>query len=332
MSIPRSKNVYIDFCNKLLELKKALFNNEPELMRKSLKSGMIKLSKPHDFNIKDDAEYKALQDKYDQIINSFLYTDKNILMKIASDLSGDLNYNKAELLVDEEFQQINALFIAYVNSDVFKKKIALYEPSNVKIKQILELIKSEKPPETYNKHLLSMLLFLHFEKKDDDNVTEQKFIKGSEYYIECYGKIDDGIYRSSGAIDVARQLKSKLESQLIEGYPINTIIQILYDLVMFYKLTPEDNYELRLLVRILEHLNNITNDDIESFSDTIIEYISTTFGDENINNFVQFLHQIIFIIKGQIPYDNNELLTSGSEKLTQIYRVLGGHENTGPNS
>lgn len=318
MSIPRSKNVYIDFCNKLLELKKALFNNEPELMRKSLKSGMIKLSKPHDFNIKDDAEYKALQDKYDQIINSFLYTDKNILMKIASDLSGDLNYNKAELLVDEEFQQINALFIAYVNSDVFKKKIALYEPSNVKIKQILELIKSEKPPETYNKHLLSMLLFLHFEKKDDDNVTEQKFIKGSEYYIECYGKIDDGIYRSSGAIEVARQLKSRLESQIVVESPFNTIIQILYDLVMLYN---EELNEENLL-RIYENLNRITIDNINSFSLTINNYITNTIGEDDIDNFLKFLNDVITSTN-----DGNAQLVTAKENLKQIYRNLGGNNN-----
>ena len=329
MSIPRSKNVYIDFCNKLLELKKAFISFEPALMSKSLKSGMIEFSKTHDFNIEDDAAYKELQDKYNQIINSFMYNDKNILIKIASDLCGDLNYNKAELLVDKEFQQINTLFIAYVNNDVFKKKIALYEPSNVKIKQILELIKSEETPEKYNKHLLSMLLFLKFTKHDDDDVTEQQFIKDSEYYIACYGKLDDDIYRTSGALDVARELQSKLKGDIIAESPIHTILIIMDALVKLY-LTDNDDTYLLLLARILENLNIITSDEIKSFYSIINGYIIDIIGEEDVNNFVEFLHKIIIILKQQTPYANNILLAS--DRLVQIYRDLGGTEHTELNS
>ena len=123
-----SSDIFIDFCNKLIELKNAMMKNPSAktIMSESLNSGNIVYIKSSEYE-EDDA-YIALQAKYNDIISSFNY-DLPILAKIATDLGSDLYYNKAELLVSEEFNELNALFGAYLASDIFKKKNESYMPS-----------------------------------------------------------------------------------------------------------------------------------------------------------------------------------------------------------
>ena len=269
-----SKDIMIDFCNKILEFKNAFMSNENT---KSLitDNGKISFNKSADFE--RDPEYDALQQKYNEIIASFSY-DKPILAQIAIDLCADLFSNKSELLVQSEFDEINKLFVAYASSPIFKKKIDLYMPSNSKIQELLQILKGNESPDNYNKRLLCILLLLKFKKTPDEIFVEDKYIKGGEYYSASYGPLDN--YRTSLNVGLLEEIRSSLTPDLITGN-YNNILQLIIIIVKMYKLTvtgtTHDYSKLSgtpLLNEFNSLLQKITIENINKYTGEIREYFS----------------------------------------------------------
>jgi len=269
-----SKDIMIDFCNKILEFKNAFMSNENT---KSLitDNGKISFNKSADFE--RDPEYDALQQKYNEIIASFSY-DKPILAQIAIDLCADLFSNKSELLVQSEFDEINKLFVAYASSPIFKKKIDLYMPSNSKIQELLQILKGNESPDNYNKRLLCILLLLKFKKTPDEIFVEDKYIKGGEYYSASYGPLDN--YRTSLNVGLLEEIRSSLTPDLITGN-YNNILQLIIIIVKMYKLTvtgtTHDYSKLSgtpLLNEFNSLLQKITIENIKKYTGEIREYFS----------------------------------------------------------
>ena len=269
-----SKDIMIDFCNKILEFKNAFMSNENT---KSLitDNGKISFNKSADFE--RDPEYDALQQKYNEIIASFSY-DKPILAQIAIDLCADLFSNKSELLVQSEFDEINKLFVAYASSPIFKKKIDLYMPSNNKIQELLQILKGNESPDNYNKRLLCILLLLKFKKTPDEIFVDDKYIKGGEYYSASYGPLDN--YRTSLNVGLLEEIRSSLTPDLITGN-YNNILQLIIIIVKMYKLTvtgtTHDYSKLRgtpLLNEFNSLLQKITIENIKKYTGEIREYFS----------------------------------------------------------
>ena len=287
-----SSDIFIDFCNKLIELKNAMVKNSSAktIMSESLKSGNIVYIKSSEYE--PDPDYMALQAKYNDIISSFNY-DLPILAKIATDLGSDLYYNKAELLVKEEFDELNPLFVAYLGTDIFKKKIETYMPSTKKIQEIVHLFKSEETPENYNKRLLTILLFLKFKKNTDMGYVDKKYIKSSDYYIASYGLLPDN-YRSSFDVGLLEEITSAIAPELITG--TNTIITQLLSIIikMYHKTINQttglyDFEKLRdtpILKNFISLIQKLSEDNISFYGPSIKAYLTS---DPALGNTIQFI-------------------------------------------
>jgi hypothetical protein len=292
-----SSDIFIDFCNKLIELKNAIINNPSatKIMSESLNSGKIVYFKAADYE--PDPDYMALQTKYNDIISSFNY-DLPILAKIATDLGSDLYYNKAELLVQEEFNELNALFVAYLASDIFKKKIETYMPSTKKIQEIVQVLKSEETPENYNKRLLSILLFLKFKKNTDMGYVDKKYIKSSDYYIASYGSLPDN-YRSSFDVGLLEEITSAIAPELITG--TNTIITQLLSIIIkmyhktFNQTTQLYDFEKLLGTSILQDfiglIQKLSEDNISFYGPSIETYLTSDPALGNTKTFIELLNR-----------------------------------------
>jgi hypothetical protein len=313
----KSSDIFIDFCNKLIELKNAIINNPSAktIMTESLNSGKIVYFKEADYE--PDPDYMALQAKYNDIISSFNY-DLPILAKIATDLGSDLYYNKAELLVSEEFNELNALFGAYLASDIFKKKIEKYMPSTKKIQEIVHLFKSEETSENYNKRLLTILLFLKFKKNTEMGYVDKKYIKSSDYYIASYGSLPDN-YRSSFDVGLLEEITSEISPELITG--TNTIItQLLSIIIKMYHKTLIQNtgtYDFEKLTgtSILQDfiglIQKLSEDNISFYGPSIETYLTS---DPALGNTIQFIINLNTYLKqgyaSQYVIDKIDLLIS----------------------
>jgi len=292
-----SSDIFIDFCNKLIELKNAIINNPSAktIMSESLNSGKIVYFKAADYE--PDPDYMALQAKYNDIISSFNY-DLPILAKIATDLGSDLYYNKAELLVQEEFDELNALFVAYLASDIFKKKIEPYMPSTKKIQEIVQVFKSEETPENYNKRLLTILLFLKFKKNTDMGYVDKKYIKSSDYYIASYGSLPDN-YRSSFDVGLLEEITSAIAPELITG--TNTIITQLLSIIIkmyhktFNQTTQLYDFEKLLGTSILQDfiglIQKLSEDNISFYGPSIETYLTSDPALGNTKTFIELLNR-----------------------------------------
>jgi hypothetical protein len=272
-----SKDMMIDFCNKILEIKNAFMKNEntKSLITESFKTGKISFNKSGDFD--GDPEYNILQAKYNEIISSFAY-DKPILVKVALDLCADLFSNKSELLVQQEFDEINRLFVAYLSNATFKKKIEWYMPSDDKIQQLLQIFKGDDSADNYNKRLLCILLFLKFKRTPNEIFVDNKYIKGGEYYSAAYGPLDN--YRTSLNVGLLEEIRSSLTPELITGN-YNNILQLIIIIVKMHKLTLNGkNHEYpkltgtSLLNEFISLIQKISIENIEKYTDEIREYFS----------------------------------------------------------
>jgi hypothetical protein len=292
-----SSDIFIDFCNKLIELKNAIINNPSAktIMSESLNSGKIVYFKAADYE--PDPDYIALQAKYNDIISSFNY-DLPILAKIATDLGSDLYYNKAELLVKEEFDDLNSLFVAYLNDETFKKKIETYMPSTKKIQEIIQVFKSEEIPENYNKRLLTILLFLKFKKNTDMGYVDKKYIKTSDYYIASYGSLPDN-YRSSFDVGLLEEITSAIAPELITG--TNTIITQLLSIIikMYHKTINQstglyDFEKLRdtpILKDFISLIQKLSEDNISFYGPSIETYLTSDPALGNTKTFIELLNR-----------------------------------------
>jgi hypothetical protein len=292
-----SSDIFIDFCNKIIELKNAIINNPSAqpIMTESLKSGKIVYIKSSEYE--PDPEYIALQAKYNDIISSFNY-DLPILAKIGTDLGSDLYYNKAELLVQEEFDELNALFVTYLANETFKKKIEIYMPTSKKIQEIVQIFKSEEMPENYNKRLLTILLFLKFKKNTDMGYVDKKYIKSADYYIASYGTLPDN-YRSSFDVGLLEEITSAIAPELITGTNTN-ITQLLSIIIKMYHKTfnqTTSTYDFEkltgtpILQDFIGLIQKLSEDNISFYGPSIETYLTSDPALGNTKTFIELLNR-----------------------------------------
>jgi hypothetical protein len=301
-------SILIDFCNKLIELKKTIMNNPTAktIMSESLESGKIVYTKSGDYELDDD--YKELQTKYNEIISSFNY-DTAILVQIATDLCADLYYNNSELLVKEEFDILNALFVTYLNDETFKKKIETYMPSNKKIQEIIQIFKSEETPDNYNKRLLTILLFLKFKKVTDTQYVDKTYIKSNDYYIASYGPLE-GNYRSSLDVGILEEIKSAMLPDLITGTQSN-ITHLLSIIFKMYKNTFISNkYDFtklsqQLLTEYIGLMQKISEENIITYGPSIKEHLSTS--TPNLSIIITFLRGLYEYLNRKQPSIDDQI-------------------------
>lgn len=295
-------SILIDFCNKLIELKNTIIKNPSaqKIMSESLQSGKIIYTKSGDYELDD--EYVALQTKYNEIISSFNY-DTAILVQIATDLCADLYYNKSELLVQEEFDTLHPLFVAYLNEETFKIKIQTYMPSNKKIQEIIQIFKSEETPDNYNKRLLTILLFLKFKKNTDTQYVDKTYIKGNDYYIASYGPLE-GNYRSSLDVGILEEIKSAMLPDLITGTQSN-ITHLLSIIFKMYKSTfISNNYDFtKLSQQLLKEFNDlmqkISEENIITYGPSIKAHLGTS--TPNLPSIITFLMKLYEYLNRKQP-------------------------------